>query len=180
VSADGFRRTDSRGTGLDAFGLVADDWMLVTAGTPASWNTMTASWGGFGHLWNKDVAFTFVRPTRHTFSFMEANPRYTLSFFDEPWRAALNVCGSVSGRDHDKAAITGLEPFEAAPGAVAFAQARLVLVCRILHRQDLDPAGFADPAIHGHYRGDYHRLYVGEVTDALVRDGAPRPPPRRD
>lgn len=68
------------------FGLQADRWMLVTAGTKDSWNTMTASWGGHGHLWNKDVAFAFVRPTRHTFGFMESAGFYTLSFFGPQWR----------------------------------------------------------------------------------------------
>ncbi len=31
--------------------------MLVTAGTKEKFNTMTASWGGIGWLWNKPVAF---------------------------------------------------------------------------------------------------------------------------
>ena len=44
--------------------LIASDWMLVTAGTREKFNTMTASWGGMGHLWNRNVAFVFVRPER--------------------------------------------------------------------------------------------------------------------
>jgi flavin reductase (DIM6/NTAB) family NADH-FMN oxidoreductase RutF len=153
----------------NVFDLLAERWMLVTAGTTASWNTMTASWGGFGHLWNKDVAFAFVRPTRHTFGFMEREGLYTLSFFGSQWREALALCGKVSGRDTDKAALTGLTPLEPEPGAITFEQADLVLVCRTLHKQDLDPAGFIDPSIMDHYDHDYHRLYIGEIIKGLHR-----------
>lgn len=50
----------------DAFQLIGQEWMLITAGDSASYNTMTASWGGIGWLWNKPVAFIFVRPERYT------------------------------------------------------------------------------------------------------------------
>ena len=41
----------------NAFDLIGKEWMLVTAGTEDKFNTMTASWGGVGILWNKPVAF---------------------------------------------------------------------------------------------------------------------------
>jgi flavin reductase (DIM6/NTAB) family NADH-FMN oxidoreductase RutF len=173
---------------------IADRWMLITAGNGASWNTMTASWGGFGHLWNRDVAFVFVRPTRHTFGFMESSEFFSLCFFGEEHRKMLEVCGSVSGRDCDKAALTGLLPLEfglagdcglplspglpRSPGTdgkesrvVGFGQAEIVLVCRKMHAQDIDPAGFADPDIAKHYKAaDWHRLYVASVEAAWKRD----------
>ena len=34
------------------FQSVGHDWMLITAGTSDSFNTMTASWGTWGHLGN--------------------------------------------------------------------------------------------------------------------------------
>ena len=51
--------------------LIAKQWMLVTAGTKDSFNTMTANWGGIGYLWNKNVAFVFVRPERYTHDFID-------------------------------------------------------------------------------------------------------------
>ena len=33
--------------------LIADDWALVSAGTPEKWNTLTVSWGGIGELWGR-------------------------------------------------------------------------------------------------------------------------------
>ena len=53
----------------NTFKLIGSDWGLVTAGDSESFNTMTISWGGLGVLWNKPVAFTFIRPQRYTFEF---------------------------------------------------------------------------------------------------------------
>jgi flavin reductase (DIM6/NTAB) family NADH-FMN oxidoreductase RutF len=154
--------------------LLAEHWMLITPGTPERWNTMTASWGGFGHLWNMDAAFVFVRPSRYSYGFIEREEGFTLSFFEEDRRAALELCGSASGRDTDKARAAGITPraFEAAEGRarVAFEEARLVLSCRKVYAQDLDPGGFIDPGISRHYpEGDVHRLFVGAIEGAWER-----------
>jgi flavin reductase (DIM6/NTAB) family NADH-FMN oxidoreductase RutF len=163
-----FRTVDPFGLKDNVFKLIDKDWMLVTAGSLKSWNTMTASWGGLGVLWNKPVAFAFVRPTRHTYRFMEKADRFTLSFFTPKYRKALAFCGTHSGRDCDKAKETGLSPVSPAAGTVTFAQARLVLVCRKLYTTDIDPARFLDTKIDRNYpRKDYHRLYIGEVVRCL-------------
>jgi hypothetical protein len=59
---------------------------------------------------------------------------------------------------------------EPAPGAVAFEQAELILVCKKIHAQDLDPKGFLDPSIHEHYDGDHHRLYIGQILKTLIAE----------
>ena len=51
------------------FEMIGKDWMLITSGDKDKYNTMTASWGGLGVLWNKNVVFAFVRPQRFTFDF---------------------------------------------------------------------------------------------------------------
>ena len=79
------------------FELIGKDWALVTAKNGDGCNTMTASWGGVGIMWNKPVAFTFIRPQRFTFGLMENENYYTLSFFDESYRKQLQFCGTKSG-----------------------------------------------------------------------------------
>jgi len=152
-----------------AFRLIGKEWMLITAGNMKSWNTMTASWGAMGELWFKPVCVAFIRPPRYTFEFVEREDRFTLSFFNEAYRKTLNFCGSHSGRDCDKVAETGLTPFEVGEGEVAFEEARLILVCRKLYFQDLDPAHFLDPAIDPecYPEKDYHRMYIAEVLRVL-------------
>ena len=154
------------------FQLIGRDWMLITAGTASACNTMTASWGGLGHLWNRDVSFCFVRPQRYTYGFMERVSCYTLSFYDEAHRAALEYCGSRSGRDGDKAAAAGLTPVSDETGAVYFAEARLVLVCRKLYGGDIARAAFTEPAVPAEVypKGDFLRMYVGEIVRCLLRE----------
>ena len=49
------------------FRLIGKEWMLVTAkNQEGKVNTMTASWGGFGVMWGKNVAVTVLRPQRYT------------------------------------------------------------------------------------------------------------------
>ena len=151
----------------NVFRLIGQDWMLVTTGKREAFNTMTASWGGLGVLWNSPVSMIFVRPSRYTYEFIEREREYTLSFFGPEEKRALQICGSKSGRDIDKVKETGLTPLFDQP-APYFEQARLVLVCRKLYTHDLDPAAFLDPAMMGSYKnGDYHRMYVGEIVKAL-------------
>jgi flavin reductase (DIM6/NTAB) family NADH-FMN oxidoreductase RutF len=170
VMPDDFREISPTQITDNPFTLIDKDWMLITPGTLDSFNTMTASWGGLGVLWNKSIAFCFIRPSRYTYGFMEKAQRYTLCFFDDTYRDALNFCGDHSGRDADKIAATGLTPVGAASGAVYFAQARLVLECSKLYFQDLDPDHFLDPAIEGNYRNqDYHRMYIGEIVRCLTK-----------
>jgi flavin reductase (DIM6/NTAB) family NADH-FMN oxidoreductase RutF len=153
------------------FQIVGGDWMLVTAGSPDAYNTMTASWGGFGVIWAKNIAWCAIRPSRHTYNFIEKADNFTLSFFDKEYHSALEICGSKSGRDIDKAAATGLTPIAAsAPDTTTFAQARMVVECKKIYFQDLVPAHFLDESIEGNYKGsDYHRMYMGEITNILVR-----------
>ena len=93
------------------FSLLVNNWMLVTAGNPTQFNPMTASWGGFGHLWNKQVIFLFIRPTRFTYKLMEKNDCCSVTFFDNTYRNILEFCGTKSGFDVDKVKETGLRPF---------------------------------------------------------------------
>jgi flavin reductase (DIM6/NTAB) family NADH-FMN oxidoreductase RutF len=164
-----FKRVTPETPGDNVFKLIGDDWMLITAGDEHSFNTMTASWGGLGILWHKPVSFCFVRPSRYTFEFMEKGDRYTFSFFTEKYRKALNLLGSKSGRDGDKISEAGLTPVPVEHGAVAFKEARLVVVSKKLYYQDLNPRYFCDPGIAANYpKKDYHRLYVGEVKSVLT------------
>lgn len=152
-----------------AFRLIGKDWMLITAGSIESFNTMTASWGGLGVIWNRPVAYCVIRPQRHTRQFIDAGDHFTLSFFGEEHRKALEYCGSHSGRDVDKVAATGLTPVKAGNGSVYFAEARIVLECRKIYIQDIDPDGFLDPTIADNYpERDYHRMYIGEVVKCMV------------
>jgi flavin reductase (DIM6/NTAB) family NADH-FMN oxidoreductase RutF len=153
------------------FYLLDDVWMLITAGTIDSMNTMTASWGGMGILWNKPVAFIFIRPHRHTFSFVDKKECFTLCFFDEEYRKILNYCGKYSGREVDKIKKTGLVPINTPNEYIYFEQARLVMECRKLYYTDIREEQFVDKSLIDkiYPTRDFHRLFVGEITRCLIR-----------
>ena len=119
--------------------LIGHEWMMITAGTPEHFNTMTASWGSIGELWFKPVCFCFIRPQRYTYEFMEKSTAFTLSFFDERYKPKLNFCGSRTGRETNKAHECGFTPVLADNGSVYFEEARMVLECTKIYFQDLDP-----------------------------------------
>lgn len=155
----------------NAFRLIGKDWMLVTAGNSTKLNTMTASWGGVGVLWNKNVAFSFIRPQRYTLEFIDQNEYYTLSFLQDGYRDTLTFCGRNSGRDVDKIKGKKLTPVfdENAP---YFEQAKLVLVCKKLYKQAMTPDSFIDKALieKNYPDNDFHYAFVGEIVKVLIKD----------
>ncbi|MEE3333010.1 MAG: flavin reductase family protein [Ruminococcus sp.] len=152
------------------FKLIGSDWGLVAAKDGEKCNMMTVSWGGVGIMWNKPVAFTFIRPQRYSFGLLENEEYFTISFFDENYRKALSFCGSKSGRDYDKAKETGLTPLydEKAP---YFKEARLVLVCRKMYAQFLNEESVVDAdTVLKNYDNDYHKMYISEIVKVLKNE----------
>ncbi|HOV12383.1 MAG TPA: flavin reductase [Bacteroidales bacterium] len=165
-----FEPVDIYGLNESVFRLLDKDWMLITAGIEGNYNMMTASWGGMGILWNKPVAFVFIRPQRHTYEFAEQYTHLTLTFFGEKHRQILQTCGSRSGRDINKMQLEGLTPAVTASGAIAFEEARMVFECRKLYFDDIKPAHFIVNEIDKNYPlKDYHRMYICEITKAYKK-----------
>ncbi len=154
----------------NAVSLFDDRWALITAGNEKSWNTMTASWGALGELWNKDVCFCFIRPQRYTYEFTEREEYFTLSFFGDEHKKALAFCGRNSGRDVDKARETGLTPISTGE-SMSFEEAEIILVCKKVAFQDISPEGFIDGTVDTscYPDKDYHRMYIGEIVKCLVK-----------
>lgn len=150
---------------FNPFSKIGGDWMLLTAGTKDSFNTMTASWGGVGVMWNKNVLTAVVRPSRYTCEFMDREEYFTASFFSPENKDALTFCGRHSGRDTDKVAETGLTPVFL-DGAPSFEQAKLVLVCKKLYRFPLDKDGITEKSVLSNYKEDelMHIAFVGEIV----------------
>lgn len=155
---------------VNPFDAVGRQWMLITAGDKENCNTMTASWGGLGVIWGKPSATAYIRQSRYTKEFVDREDYFTLSFFDEKYREALNLCGSVSGRDRDKIREAGLTPFDAG-GAAAFEEAELVLVCRKAYHQYMAPEGFdvRENLEKWYADKDYHTMYIGAIEKILRR-----------
>ena len=120
----------------NVFDMIGKQWMLVGAEKKGKINAMTASWGGLGVMWGKNVAFVFIRETIYTKEFLDNEETFSLSFFGEEKREMLGYMGKVSGRDEDKIEKSNLHP-TLQNGAPVFAEAELTLVCRKMYTQDM-------------------------------------------
>ncbi len=164
-----FKKVDPKTLNQNVFSAIGDQWMLITAGTRESCNTMTASWGALGVLWGVPMATIYIRPQRYTKEFVDGQEYFTLGFFPEQYRKQLSLCGSKSGRDIDKIKECGFTVAAADCGAPYFEQAELVLVCRKRMAVPMDPALMPEDVKEKWYDNDYHTMYWGEVVEALQK-----------
>lgn len=167
-----FKKISLSELSFNPFEKIGKEWMLLTGGNKEKFNTMTASWGQLGVLWNRNVLTCYVRPNRYTYEFIDNGEYFTASFFGEQYRNALSFCGSHSGRDCDKIKETGLTPVET-DGCMTFEEADLVLVCRKLYNYDMQESGFTtNDGISEQFFGKdhYHRAYISEITAVYIRE----------
>lgn len=155
---------------FNPFTKIGNEWMLITAGSKEKFNTMTASWGGVGVFWGKNVITTYIRPQRYTKEFIDANDTFTIAFFDDKYKKALSVCGSVSGRDTNKVEKAGLTPY-AVDGTMAFEEASMILICKKLYHGAMTPDNFEDKKADEKWypQKDYHVMYISEIVKVLVK-----------
>lgn len=161
------------------FTVIGRDWLLVTAcamstdddGTVSTGrpNTMTASWGGLGILWNKPVATIYLRPSRYTKEIIDSTSTFSLSVLPQKYKSALDYCGSHSGRNEDKFRAAKLD-VEYMNGTPWIKQARLVLFCQKLYAQEFDPYCFAEEQLckQNYRKNDFHTMYIAEITKVLA------------
>ncbi|MGE5627000.1 MAG: flavin reductase [Solirubrobacterales bacterium] len=163
-----FKEIDIEKIENNPFRMIGREWMLVTAKKDGKVNTMTASWGGLGVIWSKNVAYVVIRPQRYTKEFIDSSDTFSLTFLDDKYRKELSYLGTVSGKDEDKILKTGLTAvdFENTP---YFEEGKLVLICRKLYAQQYDPKCFIDEKLDTEFYPDkdYHIMYIAEITKAL-------------
>ena len=153
------------------FKLIGKDWMLITAEKDGKVNTMTASWGGFGVMWGKNVAYIVIRPQRYTKEFVDSSATFSLSFFDDSSRKMLSYLGTTSGRDEDKIQKSNLTVIHE-DSIPYFEEATKVVLCKKLFAQEYKPDSFIDQEINEkcYPDSDHHTLYIAEVTKILIKE----------
>lgn len=153
------------------FRVIGKDWLLLTGSADGKANAMTASWGGMGIMWGKPVAYIFVRPQRFTKTFLDKSEGMTISVFGEEKRQMMSYFGTVSGRDEDKIAKSGLTKLED-NGRVYFDEARVTMLCRKLYAQEMQPECFFDTESKDKWYPDkdWHTMYIVEIEKLLVKE----------
>ncbi len=148
---------------------IADEWMLISAGSKDGYNMMTASWGFLGEMWGNDTAIAMIRPQRYTMEFVDSQDYYALSFYGDN-KDIHKICGHKSGRDVDKTALTGLTPiFD--NNTVYFEEARLVIICKKQYVGTLNENNFTDAEPLNFYKNkDYHKMIFGKIEKVLIKE----------
>ncbi|MGO0881874.1 flavin reductase [Clostridioides difficile] len=167
----GFKEVKIEELQFNPFTKIGKEWLLITAGNSDKFNTMTASWGGVGVYWSKNVVTTYIRPQRYTKEFVDNNDTFTIAFFDEKYREALNICGTISGRDTNKVEKAKLTPYFV-DDTVAFEEANMIMVCKKLYHDTMPPENFdaKENDEKWYPNKDYHTMYISEVVKVLIKE----------
>lgn len=144
--------------------------MLVSATKDGKTNTMTASWGGFGVMWNREVVFVVIRPQRYTKEFVDAVDSFSLTFFDKSHLKTLGYLGRVSGRDEDKIEKSKLT-LALDNNIPYFEEAETIIFAKKLYVQAMEGEHFLNKDIIKEWfpQSDFHILYIAEITKVLAK-----------
>lgn len=163
--------------------MIGGEWWLISAGNLENgYNTMTASWGHLGAIWERPegkahkglpTACVYLRPQRYTKEYLDREEIFTLSVFEKEHKRALGYLGSHSGRNEDKIANASLTPvFD--DGTIFYEQAKMVFVCKKIYHAPLQEEGFVDYSLveNNYPKRDFHEMYIGEIIKVLVKNDA--------
>lgn len=153
-----------------AFELIGRRWMLIGTENEHGVNAMTASWGGFGVLWDRPVIYLWVRPERYTHTLLEEAGKFSVNILPESQRETLKICGSVSGSDEDKIERCSLT-VRHREGIPYFAESRMSALCRLVYEQPMEAGACCDYTMLESTleKGNLHTLFIGEITSLLRR-----------
>lgn len=155
------------------FELVGDDWTVITAGEES--NSMVASWGGTGIMFNKPVTWCFLRANRYTLEKIREAGTYTMCYFPADYKGDILKFGTASGRNTDKMAQTKLTPITTPEGVPAYDEAKIIIECKLIAASTVSKDEFytdeAKEFLQGGYdeAKDWHKLVFGEITDIYVK-----------
>ena len=171
--AKDYDKVDAKNFDANIFKLVGDDWTVITAGEKP--NSMVASWGGAGIMFNKPVTWCFLRANRYTLEKIRETGTYTMCYFPESYKGDILKFGTTSGRNTDKMAQTALTMMETPDGVPAFEEASIIIECRLLAASTVSKDEFyteeAKEFLQGGYdeAKDWHKLVFGEITNIYIK-----------
>ncbi|MGN1280978.1 MAG: flavin reductase family protein [Succinivibrio sp.] len=153
-----------------AFSMIGSDWLQITAADESRVNTMTASWGGLGVMFNKKAAFVFIRPQRYTKTIVDAESSITLQVLPKSMRDISAYFGRASGANEDKIGKSGVA-VQKENGHVYFEQSEVVMFCKRLYSQDMLEECFSDSSIVDTWykNKDFHAFYILEIKEIYVK-----------
>jgi len=137
-------------------------------------NPMTIGWAQVGIGWSVPVLTVLIRESRYTHACIRASDTFVVSV-PRPGELteALQLCGTKSGRDLDKAAAAGLALAPAQTVETSIVEAcGLHYECEIIARSQQTRDDFgerATPILETFYpKGDHHLIVFGRILAAYT------------
>lgn len=141
------------------------------------WNAMVIGWGHLGVIWGMKTFTVYVRESRYTKKQLDETGRFTLSI---PLDGKVDpqiakVCGSMSGRDVNKADHVTLVDAEC-NGVSGVKEYPLTIECEVQYQQAQEEEAMNSYVLGRYYSDEEdqhndHTAYIGKIVDAyIIRD----------
>lgn len=139
--------------------------ILLVVGDGRENNVMTIGWGTIGVIWGKPVFTVLVRPTRHSFHFMEKTGEFTVNVPHLSMEKITAFCGTKSGRDFDKFKELNLTLKNSSKISAPYInECKIIYECKVIYKQKLDEKIIPPEIGNSFYpKKDYHTVYYGEI-----------------
>ncbi|MCX6091044.1 MAG: flavin reductase family protein [Candidatus Atribacteria bacterium] len=145
---------------------------LVTQGGDKKPNIMTIGWLQSGIIWGRPILTVLVRPSRYTFHLLEENPAFSVCVPTDAMVKAIEICGTLSGAQHNKFQKTGLTPIYPDNFPVPFiTECPACFACVVVQKTRVEPATFSTSILKEYYSsGDFHNVYWGEIHNIQISE----------
>jgi flavin reductase (DIM6/NTAB) family NADH-FMN oxidoreductase RutF len=159
----------------NVFKLVGQDFTVITAGKESDFNSMTASYGGWGQLFDLSSTWCFLRANRYTLEYIKKEQSYTMTYFEDKYKDQVLYFGSKSGRDSDKMKNNPFTYVKTPSGNITYKEAKLVIECKLMEITTVNPSDFyldkGKKFVEEAYEEakEYHKLVFGEITHVWVK-----------
>lgn len=131
--------------------------LIVSMDINGKSNVMTLLWKTIGELWMTPIITVAVAPNRYTFELLTGEIReFTINIPSKKNANAVNICGSMSGRNTDKFKEAGLSLIPGKKTKVpTIKDCDLSYECKIVHETESGKMAS-------------HHLFFGKILQAYV------------
>jgi flavin reductase (DIM6/NTAB) family NADH-FMN oxidoreductase RutF len=139
--------------------------LLVGTNNEGLNNVMASGWGMVGFIWGRPILMVMVRPSRFTYKFIEETGQFTANVVPPGLKEAVEYCGTVSGRDHNKFEEKRLTPIPSLKVKPPIIQECILhFECQVVYKSDLAGVEMEEAFLSQFYpQRNFHRLYFGEI-----------------
>ena len=153
---------------------LSDGLLLASLDPEGKPNVMTIGQGSIGIVWGRPMFVVLVYHSRYTYECIEATGDFTVNVPSPGMTEAVKLCGTVSGRDHDKFAECGFTVGQSQTIISPYIdECDLVYECQVVQHTDVVPENSAPEIIDEFDAGaDFDRVY-GEILRTLAEEDFP-------